>query len=177
MQTDWRLAAERAGNAIQAVNPNLLIIVEGIENAGGASYWWGGNLKNAGNAPVQLNVANQLVYSIHDYPASVYAQTWFSAPNYPANLPGVWDSYWGYLVKQNIAPVWIGEFGTLLQSQSDQQWLSSMAAYITANNLSFAYWCWNPNSGDTGGILKDDWMSINTNKQMILQPLLAPLIP
>ena len=28
-ETDWAAAAERAGNAIQAVNPNLLIIVEG----------------------------------------------------------------------------------------------------------------------------------------------------
>src|ERR1019366_7255021 len=30
LATDWRLAAERCGNAILAVNPNLLIIVEGI---------------------------------------------------------------------------------------------------------------------------------------------------
>jgi endoglucanase len=28
---DWRLAAERAGNAIQAVNPDWLIIVEGVD--------------------------------------------------------------------------------------------------------------------------------------------------
>lgn len=30
--TDWRLAAERCGNAILSVNTNWLIIVEGIEN-------------------------------------------------------------------------------------------------------------------------------------------------
>ncbi len=31
-ETDWRLAAQRAGNAVLSVNPDLLIVVEGIEN-------------------------------------------------------------------------------------------------------------------------------------------------
>src|SRR5207245_128604 len=43
--TDWRLAAEQAGNAILAVNPDWLIIVEGIDVYRGDSYWWGGNLE------------------------------------------------------------------------------------------------------------------------------------
>ena len=90
--TDWRLAAERAGNAILAINPKLLIIVEGIERVGSDYYWWGGNLIAAGTYPVRLNVANQLVYSPHDYPASVYAQPWFYASNYPSNLAGISDS-------------------------------------------------------------------------------------
>ena len=46
--TDWRLAAERAGNAILAVNPEWLIIVEGIECVAEACNWWGGNLQAAG---------------------------------------------------------------------------------------------------------------------------------
>jgi endoglucanase len=114
--TDWRLAAERAGNAILAINPKLLIIVEGIERVGSDYYWWGGNLASAGAAPVRLSVPNQLVYSAHDYPASVYAQSWFNAPNYPANLPGIWESHWGYLMTSNTAPVLLGEFGTRYQS-------------------------------------------------------------
>ena len=36
---DWRLAAERAGNAVLATNPDLLIIVEGVESASSGSYW------------------------------------------------------------------------------------------------------------------------------------------
>ncbi|BDI34548.1 endoglucanase [Capsulimonas corticalis] len=174
--TDWRLAAQRCGDAIQAINPHLLIFVEGIEQFNGDGYWWGGNLEGVASAPVQLNVANQLVYSVHDYPSTVGSQPWFSDPSYPSNLPGVWDKHWGYIAKQNIAPVWIGEFGTLDQTTSDQQWFSSIASYIAANQLSFTYWCWNPNSGDTGGILQDDWNTVNTNKQSVLQPLLAPLI-
>jgi endoglucanase len=173
--TDWRLAAERAGNAILAINPHLLIIVEGIQTAGGSTYWWGGNLKNAGAFPVELSVPNQLVYSPHDYPATVFAQTWFSAPDYPANLSGVWDEHWGYLATQGVAPIWVGEFGTKNATASDQQWFATMAKYLGTNQLSFAFWCWNPDSGDTGGILQDDWQTVNSDKQKVLQPLLAPL--
>jgi len=174
MATDWRLAAERAGNAILAVNPNLLIIVEGVETVNGVSYWWGGNLMNAGVDPVTLSVDNQLVYSIHDYPASVSTQTWFTDATYPDNLGGVWDSYWGYLVNQNVAPVWVGEFGTLDQTQSDQQWFGALASYLSTKKLSFSFWALNPDSGDTGGLLADDWTTVNTDKQTVLAPLLAP---
>lgn len=173
MTTDWRLAAERAGNAIQSVNPDLLLFVEGIEQISNQYYWWGGNLKAAGGNPVRLGIPNHVVYSPHDYPASVYGQSWFSAPDYPNNLPGIWDSYWGYLVKQNIAPVWIGEFGTKYQTDSDKRWLATLVNYIAQNRLSFSYWCWNPNSGDTGGILQDDWTSIHMDKQQALAPALA----
>lgn len=174
--TDWRLAAERCGNAIQAVNPHLLIIVEGIQSVGGDYYWWGGNLEAAGGAPVQLNVANQLVYSTHDYPSSVYGQSWFYDASYPNNLPSVWSKHWGYLAQNNIAPVYIGEFGTFDQTASDDQWFHGMASYISTNSLSFTFWCLNPDSGDTGGILQNDWLSVNQNKQSVLQPLLASLI-
>lgn len=179
--TDWRLAAERAGNAILSVNPNWLIFVEGVERVNGETTWWGGNLSAAGTYPVRLNVANRLVYSAHDYPKTVYAQTWFSAANYPNNLPGVWDHFWGYLHKNNIAPVWIGEFGTKLQDPSDVQWLDTLVAYlgptssVGANGFHWTFWSWNPNSGDTGGILNDDWTTVNTTKHNKLVPIQFPL--
>ncbi|MGZ3439921.1 MAG: glycoside hydrolase family 5 protein [Polyangia bacterium] len=176
MATDWRLAAQRAGNAILAISPDWLIFVEGVETVGNTHYWWGGNLSAAGQNPVMLNVANRVVYSAHDYPASVYAQTWFSDPTYPNNLPGVFDQYWGYLVKQKKAPVWVGEFGTKYQTTVDQQWLKALASYLGGNGVSFTYWCLNPDSGDTGGILQDDWMTVNTDKQSVLQPFLAPAL-
>ena len=174
LATDWRLAAERAGNAVLAANPDLLVVVEGIERYAGTSYWWGGNLRGARTAPVRLAVAGRLVYSPHDYPSSVYAQTWFGAADYPANLPRVWGDAWGYLAVEGLAPVWIGEFGTRLATTSDRQWLTGMVSYVRANNLSFAYWCLNPNSGDTGGILQDDWQTVNTAQQSALMPVLAP---
>jgi endoglucanase len=175
--TDWRLAAERAGNAVLAVNPNWLIIVEGVDSYNGSGYWWGGNLQGAASAPVRLNVANRLVYSAHDYATSVYPQPWFSDPGFPGNLAGIWDKNWGYLYKNNVAPVLVGEFGTTLQDSRDGTWLKTLLAYLGqgTGGMSFTYWCLNPNSGDTGGILNDDWTTVNQTKQSYLAPYLIPL--
>jgi endoglucanase len=174
--TDWRLAAEKAGNAILAVNPDLLIIVEGISTYEGNSYWWGGNLMGAKAHPVRLNVANRLVYSPHDYPETVYPQTWFNDPNYPNNLPALWDKYWGYLHNENIAPLLIGEFGTKYETTKDKQWLSTLASYIKQRGISWTYWCLNPNSGDTGGLLLDDWTTWHDGKQTVLAGIQYPFI-
>ncbi len=181
---DWAAAATRAGDAIQSVNPNLLILVEGIESYNNQYDWWGGNLMGVAQHPVVLNVPNKVVYSPHDYPASVYDQSWFNAANYPNNLPAVWTQYWGYIYQQNLAPVLLGEFGTKLATTSDQQWLAKLVAYMdgdfsgTGNatlpvghqGISWAYWDWNPNSGDTGGILQDDWKTLNQAKLTAIDP-------
>jgi aryl-phospho-beta-D-glucosidase BglC (GH1 family) len=179
--TDWRLAAEQAGNAILAVNPNWLIFVEGIQTYNGQSDWWGGNLMGAGQYPVVLNLPNHVVYSPHDYPSTVSSQPWFSESNYPNNLPSVWNQFWGYLYQQNIAPVWLGEFGSMLQTTSDQQWANAMVAYLDGGvsggtlaagkqGISWTWWSWNPNSSDTGGILNNDWTTVNQAKVTLLQP-------
>ncbi|MFF9673816.1 cellulase family glycosylhydrolase [Streptomyces eurythermus] len=181
--TDWRLAAQRAGNAVLSVNPDLLVFVEGVQTYNGVSGWWGGNLMGVAQYPVQLSVPGRVVYSAHDYATSVAQQSWFSDPSFPANMPGVWDKYWGYIFKQNIAPVWVGEFGTTLQSAVDQKWLAALADYLRptstygADSFHWTYWSLNPNSGDTGGILKDDWTTVDTVKDGYLAGIKAPLFP
>ena len=178
---DWRLAAERAGNAILSVNPAWLIIVEGVEHYGGSWYWWGGNLSGAGAHPVRLNVPNRLVYSAHDYPASVHPQWWFSDPAYPHNLPGIWDRQWGYLHKQGIAPVLLGEFGTRMETASDRQWFDAVVDYLGstaelgANSFHWTFWSWNPESTDTGGVLNEDGTTVDEAKNAKLASLKFPL--
>ncbi|GAA3980836.1 cellulase family glycosylhydrolase [Streptomyces plumbiresistens] len=180
---DWRLAAQRAGNAVLSVNPDLLIMVEGVQSYDGVNGWWGGNLMGVAQYPVQLDVPNRLVYSAHDYATSVAQQPWFSDPSFPDNMPGIWDKYWGYIFKQNIAPVWLGEFGTTLQSTVDQKWLAALVTYLRstsahgADSFHWTFWSWNPNSGDTGGILKDDWSTVDTVKDGYLASIKAPGFP
>ncbi len=177
LELDWRLAAQRAGNAILAVNPNWLIVVEGVEYHGNTGYWWGGNLKGVAAFPVLLDVPNRLVYSAHDYPSSIYAQTWFSSPDYPANLSAVWDAHWGYISKKDIAPVLMGEFGTRLESEADKLWFDALVKYISprVDGIHWLFWSWNPNSGDTLGILLDDWTSVNDKKQAKLSGIQFPI--
>lgn len=173
---DWRLAAERAGNAILTVNPDVLIIVQGVADYNGQSTLWGGNLIGAKDHPVRLDLPDRLVYSVHEYPQSVAPRPAINETIYPDNLPGVWDRYWGYLVKEDIAPVFIGEFGTRYDTPEDQQWLHTFQDYIQQNNLNWTFWSLNPNSGDTGGLLLDDWVSVHGEKQAILTELQYPLI-
>ncbi|HVU03068.1 MAG TPA: glycoside hydrolase family 5 protein [Polyangiaceae bacterium] len=171
--TDFAAMAERVGNAILAVNPNLLIVVEGIETVGTDAYWWGGNLRAAGEHPVVLSIPDRVVYATSDYPASVSDQTWFQDPTYPANLPALWDATWGYLVKQDVAPVLVAGFGSRLQTDSDRAWFSALVGYIQANELSYAFWALNPDSGDTGGLLMDDWVTVREDVMTRLRPTLA----
>ncbi|EWY37703.1 hypothetical protein N825_16760 [Skermanella stibiiresistens SB22] len=178
--TDWEAAAERAGSAIQQVNPDWLIMVEGIETYKGSWYWWGGNLQGVADDPVTLPIANKVVYSPHDYPNSVYPQPWFQGNDYASKLQGVFDTQWGYIARQGIAPVLLGEFGTKLEASDpkDKVWLTKIMATLNGDlnsdgatdggmpsaGLSWAWWSWNPNSGDTGGILADDWRTVLHDK-------------
>jgi len=171
---DWRLAAEKAGNAILSINPDLLIIVEGVANYNGQSTWWGGNLMGAKDLPVRLQIPNRLIYSPHEYPSSMYAHPWFRDASYPNNLPAVWDSYWGYLAANT--PILIGEFGTRLQTDKDRQWFQKLGSYIQAKHLNWTFWSLNPNSGDTGGLLLDDWQSVQQEKQTLLKTIQYPFI-
>jgi endoglucanase len=184
---DWRLAAERAGNAILQANPDWLIVVEGVDcfgpngvvepSQGADCTWWGGNVEGATSFPVRLSVPNKLVYSAHEYPHDVADQTWFHDPTFPSNMPPLWNRWWGFLVQNNVAPLLIGEFGTRLADTQDRQWLGALTNYLGTGvgGISWTYWSWNPNSGDTGGILMDDWLTVNTDKLSFLTPIEFPL--
>jgi endoglucanase len=168
-KTDWRLAAERAGNAILKVNPDWLVIVEGIEVYQGDHYWWGGNLMGAAKHPVRLSRPDKLVYSAHDYGPELWSQPWFQAKNFPQNLPQVWRRHWGYLPSATGVPVLMGEFGGRSVGQDKGgQWQRGLVAYLKKTGVSYTYWSWNPNSGDTGGILEDDWQTANQSKLDVL---------
>ena len=168
-KTDWRAAAERAGNAILRVNPNWLIVVEGIERYQNDSYWWGGNLAGAREFPVRLSRSDKLVYSAHDYGPGVYGQPWFGAPDFPRNLPAIWQRNWGYLRSENIAPVLVGEFGgRSVGTDAEGIWQRALVDFLKANQVSYTYWSWNPDSGDTGGLLQDDWITLDQAKLAVL---------
>jgi endoglucanase len=175
--TDWKAAAERCGAAILKVNPNILIIVEGVEQYQSETTWWGGNLQGVKDHPITAIPAGNLVYSPHEYGSGVFNQTWFSDPNYPNNMAAIWDKNWYFIKKEKIAPLFFGEFGikeseAANSSSVDYQWLTTLMKYV-GKDCSWTFWCMNPNSGDTGGILKDDWVSVNTAKYNILKPYLS----
>jgi endoglucanase len=167
-KTDWRLAAERAGNAILEANPDWLIVVEGVEDADGTHYWWGGNLSAAGRAPVRLSRPDRLVYSVHDYGPDESEQVWFNAPDYPLNMPELWRRYWAYLKLDGIAPVLVGEFGG--RSVSDDTsgvWQRTLVEYIEREGFNYTYWVWNQDDW-VGGLVRDNSGRLDQAKLSLL---------
>jgi hypothetical protein len=82
--------------------------------------------------------------------------------------------------------VLLGEFGSRLTDPKDIAWFEKITAYLSGDfdadgdrdagandaGINWTFWSWNPNSGDTGGILKDDWTSVHENKLEGLKDLM-----
>ncbi|WP_188261485.1 cellulase family glycosylhydrolase [Azospirillum tabaci] len=174
---DWARAAERIGNAIQSVNKDWLLIVEGIETYQNQWYWWGGNLLGEKNYEVKFNTPDKLVYSVHDYGPSLYMMDWFKDANFPNNMPAKWNQMWGHFIQNDETPILVGEFGSRMETAIDKAWMPKLVQYMNGDwngdgkidlaagdqGASWTYWAWSPGSGDTGGIMNDSWQ-VDYNK-------------
>jgi endoglucanase len=164
---NWTSAAIRAGNAILVENPGLLIFVEGTDRYESDCTFWGSNLEGVRNSKVVLILPNRVVYSAHDYGPSEYHHPWFNSDTTPLTLANTWMKYWGFLIADNAAPVWIGEFGTgpepsdaVDQSPGCQgQWFTSLTEFLAAHPaIHWSYWALN--GEDRYGLLKQDYSAI-----------------
>ena len=190
-ENNWRYAAEKCAKAILDVNPNILIMVEGVEQTPKAGYtykdpdkwqsedvynggWWGGNLRGVKDYPINLGkYQNQLVYSPHDYGPAVYAQKWFDKDfTEQTLLDDYWYDSWAYIKDQNIAPLLMGEWGGFLDGGDNEKWLNLLADYMVKNKISHTFWCLNPNSGDTGGLWDYGFSGWDAKKYALLEKTL-----
>lgn len=167
---DWARAAERAGNEVLAVNPNLLIIVEGINWTGTLSMFGGyrPHLMSVLDRPVQLNVPGRLVYAAHNYgytgpkhngdSKTSPGQITYGEMD-DATFEKQMDLEWGYVVNRGMfytAPLIVSEFGVSFDTtnERDRQWFRRIVDYMVKKKLHFAYWPLNP---EGYGILEDGW--------------------
>jgi endoglucanase len=171
---NWRTAAKRAAEAIHAVNPELLVFVQGMHAYGGEAGWWGANLRGLRDHPFDIQHRDRVVYSVHDYGPNVFDQPWHADPAFPGNLPAYWDAQWGFVHHEGIGPVWIGEWGSRLDDPREDAWAAALRDYIRANGLSWTWWTWGPQSHDTGGILRDDWTTTWPEKLELVAPVQYP---
>ncbi len=198
-ENNWAYAATNCAEAILDVNPNALIFIEGIEQypmtEKGYDFdtpdvwepksedekrwygaWWGGNLRGVKDYPIKMSTPakqSKIVYSPHDYGPSVYAQTWFEK-NFTEEtlLDDYWRGTWAYINEQDIAPLLIGEWGGFVDGTKNQKWMELLAAYMTKHHINHTYWCLNPNSGDTGGLLSHDFLTWDPGRYGILKSTL-----
>jgi|GEM_PF-938864 len=169
---NWKYIAEDTAKKILAVHPNALIMVEGIEiypvdgqtwtstvNEDYYFCWWGGNLRGVADYPINLGVdQDQLVYSPHDYGPDVWSQQpWFTGGiTYEKQMNLCWGPNWFYIYEDNIAPLLIGEWGGSTTGQNGV-WMQCLVDLIREYYIHQTFWCYNDNSGDTGGLIEGDW--------------------
>ena len=186
---NWKYVAETAAAKILKKNPNVLIMVEGIEiypidtknnsdfySTNDKDYyfnWWGGNLRGVADYPVNLGkYQNKLVYSPHDYGPTVYEQPWFEGDyTYESLMDDCWHDNWFYIYEENIAPLLIGEWGGFMR-EPNLTWMTYMRKLIKKYHLNHTFWCLNANSGDTGGLLLDDFKTWDTEKYNFVKEVL-----
>ena len=178
---NWKYIAEKAAFKVLENNPNVLIVVEGIEiypknikqNGNYASQnpgdyytnWWGGNLRGVKDYPINLGkYQNKLVYSPHDYGPTVYQQPWFKAGyTYESLYNDCWRDNWMYIYENKTAPLLIGEWGGYMK-EPNLTWMTHLRKLIVKNKLHHTFWCFNANSGDTGGLVYDDFATWDEEK-------------
>lgn len=186
---NWKYVAEKAANAVLSKNPNVLVMVEGIEiypkdikengdfastNPGDYySTWWGGNLRGVKDNPVNLGkYQNKLVYSPHDYGPAVYQQEWFKGDySYESLKKDAWNDNWLYIHDEGTAPLLIGEWGGFM-TQPNLKWMTYLRQLIKEKKLNHTFWCFNANSGDTGGLVKDDFVTWDKEKYEFVKEVL-----
>lgn len=186
---NWKYVAETAASKVLAKNPNVLIMVEGIEiyptdiktNGDFSSTddddyyfnWWGGNLRGVADYPIDLGkYQDKLVYSPHDYGPTVYEQPWFSGSyDYDSLMEDCWHDNWFYIYEDNTAPLLIGEWGGFM-TEPNLTWMTYMRQLIKTYHLNHTFWCLNANSGDTGGLLKDDFTTWDEEKYEFVKEVL-----
>lgn len=186
---NWKYVAEAAASKVLAKNPNVLIMVEGIEiypknikkngdysSTNSDDYyfnWWGGNLRGVKDYPIDLGkYQDKLVYSPHDYGPTVYQQPWFEGDyTYKSLMKDCWKDNWFYIQEQDIAPLLIGEWGGFM-TEPNLTWMTYMRKLIKDNHVNHTFWCFNANSGDTGGLVKDDFVTWDEEKYDFVKEVL-----
>lgn len=180
----WKRASEAAGAAVLNANPKLLIFVQGINGnwdgieKSNIPMNWGEDFQPLTYQPSGIP-NDKLVLTPHTYGPDVYVKSTFSAANYPANLAADWETLFGkqYPLHPVVIGEWGGRYGNGPSGQKDVQWQQALVQYLLSKGIhSSFYWCYTPNSGDSGGIL-DDNLQVRQDKMALLRTLWGSSAP
>jgi endoglucanase len=117
---------------------------------------WGGNLYGVKLDDLEYN--NRITYTIHKY--------WFS--------DGIDVEAWAATFdKKNHKLISVGEWGYKTDgSEFEKKFAIEFVDWLKENNIRDTFfWTWTYNSGDTGGILKDDCTTVDYEKVRLLHDL------
>ena len=114
--------------------------------------------------PFSLSLSLALSLSLSLSLSTHETQSYFSDPAFPNNMPEIWEKQWAHAktkvsASEDAPAIVVGEFGGRFpQGSLERCWAAAFAGYLRETGLSDCFfWCLNPNSGDTGGLLGEDW--------------------
>ncbi|KAK6355244.1 hypothetical protein TWF696_004357 [Orbilia brochopaga] len=162
----WAAAAEKAANRLHVLQPNWLMFIEGVASS---NY-----LQGVRSRPVNLTVANRVVYSSHVYGWSGWGSL-LKGPYWSRDHESFsYDMFdnWGFLLAEDIAPVWVGEFGAPDQPNTgDLNYWVNLMDFLREVDADWGYWALNPrkpagNETESYSLLRDDWVTPTCDYRM-----------
>jgi endoglucanase/chitinase len=173
---DIRAMYTRVGNAIQAIDAGKLIVVEPPSS----------DCRGVRKFPMTLNVPDKLVYSVHEYPGEISGQKVSSGPALIQRM----NTMWGWLINENLAPVFVGEMGSSMASSESRQWAATIVPYLNGTGpdglhlpaggqgVSTDWWAWGHLNGQNpNGTLESDWKTPRPEQEAVYSRLRQASLP
>jgi endoglucanase len=171
----WPLWTDFVDHVIRRITENCpsfkgLFFVEGLQENNSV---WGGSFQNMPRTwSVYKDPHPRVVFSPHMYGVSVRGDIAMT------DTFQQYDEWFGFLHRAHRAVV-IGEVGGWYIGD-DEVWEKRFMVYLKEREMTNVfYWCLNPDSVDTGGLLYNDWKTPNIKKVLFhenLQPYPTDLI-
>jgi endoglucanase len=173
---DIRAMYVRVGNAIQAIDPAKLIVVETPNS----------DCRGVRKYPVTFAVPNKLVYSVHEYPGEISGQR----VSFGLALIQRMNQMWGWLIDEDIAPVFVGEMGSSMTSAQSKAWADTIVPYLNGispdglrlgpdrQGISTDWWVWGHLPGQNPeGTLEGDWKTPRPQQAAVYSKLRQRALP
>uniref|UniRef100_A0A7N0TR71 Glycoside hydrolase family 5 domain-containing protein n=1 Tax=Kalanchoe fedtschenkoi TaxID=63787 RepID=A0A7N0TR71_KALFE len=161
----WHRYMQAGATTVHNANPDLLVIVSGLN--------YDSNLGFLRNPNLRINLpANKLVYEVHRYAFSIASQNWLNKPlnQVCGNFIKWFEDAAGFLINspRDKVPLLVSEFGVDQRgtNEADNRFLPCFLAHLTGADLDWALWAFQGSyyvrSGSVGmeemyGVLDGSW--------------------
>ena len=83
-----------------------------------------------------------------------------------------WYDSWFFLLEEKVSPLLIGEWGGFMDGGPNEKWIELIRDLMIENHIHHTFWCFNENSGDTGGLVYDNFGKWDEEKYALVKPSL-----
>ena len=107
--------------------------------------------------PIHLGVSERLVWSPHTYGPSQHKRPEFKVPEFPNNMPDVWEHCFGRILQnltKSTPAVVLGEWGGPTTG-TNGKWMSKLVSYLHSRDITSNFFWHIGMDGNPTGIVKD----------------------